>query len=568
MTVVADAVVIGGGPNGLVAANALADAGWDVILVEANPEVGGAVRSAEITAPGFCNDLFSAFYPLAAASPVIGDLDLGPHGLTWRHSPAVLSHVLDDGRAAVLSRDPEVTAASVDGFHHGDGDAWLRMFAQWKRVRDPLLDALFTPFPPVRSGMRIARALKAAGTMDLARLAVLPVRRLGQEDFGGDGAALLLTGNAMHADVPPDAAGSGIFGWLLTMLGQDVGYPVPEGGAQRFAEALASRARAAGAVIRTGQRVEHIEIAGGRAVGVRLRDGTRLEARRAVLADVDAPTLYRDLVGFDRLPPRVRRDVGRFQWDHATVKLNWALREPVPWRAAEAHGAGTVHLGVDVDGFVDFAADLSVGRRPERPFLLFGQMTTADPTRSPAGTESAWAYSHVPAGTVDDDARARAARRPDDRRDRAGGAGVLRDGPRPLGAEPRRPRVRRLEPRRRSDQRGHLRGPPGAGLPADPRARPPRDAGARALPRRGVRASRWRRPRSLRLERGPGCDGDGAAVGRRSPGAAAHRVGPAAARLAELDSVVSRRGARRGTRAGAAPPCCAGSRRAGGPVAG
>jgi phytoene dehydrogenase-like protein len=398
----ADAVVVGAGPNGLVAANALADAGWDVVVAEADDEVGGAVRSAEVTAPGFCNDLFSAFYPLAAASPVISGRGLEDFGLRWRHAPAVLSHVLDDGRSAVLSRDPAATAASVDAFHPGDGEAWLEMFAHWQRVRDPLLDALFTPFPPVGPGLRIVRALKAAGTLDFTRLAVLPVRRLAHENFGGDGAALLLTGNAMHADVPPDAAGSGVFGWLLTMLGQDVGYPGPEGGAQRFADALAGRARAGGAFIRTGQRVEHIEIASGRATGVRLHDGTRLTARRAVLADVDAPTLYRDLVGLDRLPSRVGRDIDRFQWDHATLKLNWALREPVPWRAAEARGAGTVHLGVDVDGFVDFAADLAVGRTPARPFLLFGQMTTSDPTRSPPGTESAWAYTHVPRGVVDD----------------------------------------------------------------------------------------------------------------------------------------------------------------------
>ena len=399
----ADAVVVGAGPNGLVAANALADAGWDVVLVEANTEVGGAVRSAEVTAPGFCNDLFSAFYPLAAASPVIKGLGLEDFGLAWRHAPAVLAHALDDGRSAVLSRDPATTAASVDAFHPGDGDAWLEMFAHWQRVRDPLLDALFTPFPPVAPGVRILRALKAAGTLDFARLAVLPVRGLAEENFGGDGAALLLTGNAMHADVPSDAAGSGVFGWLLTMLGQDVGYPVPEGGAQRFAEALAGRARAGGAVIRLGQRVERIEMTGGRATGVRLQDGTRISARRAVLADVDAPSLYRDLVGFERLPGRMQRNLERFQWDHATVKLNWALRESVPWTAPGAHGAGTVHLGVDVDGFVDFGADLTVGRVPQRPFLLFGQMTTADATRSPVGTESAWAYSHVPVGTVDDE---------------------------------------------------------------------------------------------------------------------------------------------------------------------
>jgi phytoene dehydrogenase-like protein len=398
---VADAVVIGAGPNGLVAANALADAGWDVVLLEANSEVGGAVRSAEVTAPGFCNDLFSAFYPLAAASPVIQGLDLADFGLSWRHAPSVLAHALDDGRAAVLARDPAQTAASVEEFAPGDGDAWLRLFDQWRSLRDPFLDALFTPFPPVASGLRIVRALRIAGFLDLARLSVLPVRRLASENFDGAGAAALLTGNAMHADVPPDAAGSGIFGWLLCMLGQDVGFPVPEGGAQRFADALAGRARSRGAAIRTGARVETVDLEGGRAVGVRLQDGARVRARRAVLADVDAPSLYRDLVGLDRLPSRMRRDLERFQWDHATLKLNWALDSPVPWAARGAHGAGTVHLGVDVDGFVDYAADLTVGRVPERPFLLFGQMTTADPARSPQGTESAWAYTHVPRGSLD-----------------------------------------------------------------------------------------------------------------------------------------------------------------------
>jgi phytoene dehydrogenase-like protein len=208
----------------------------------------------------------------------------------------------------------------------------------------------------------------------------------------------------MHADVPADAAGSGVFGWLLTMLGQDVGYPVPEGGAQRFADALAGRARAGGATVTLGQRVERIEMTGGRVPGVRLADGTHIRARRAVLADVDAPSLYRDLVGLDRLPGRMHRSLERFQWDHATVKVNWALREPVPWTARGAHGAGTVHLGVDLDGFVDFGADLTVGRVPRRPFLLFGQMSTSDPTRSPLGTESAWAYTHVPVGTLDDEA--------------------------------------------------------------------------------------------------------------------------------------------------------------------
>jgi phytoene dehydrogenase-like protein len=205
----------------------------------------------------------------------------------------------------------------------------------------------------------------------------------------------------MHSDVPPDAGGSGVFGWLLAMLGQDVGFPVPRGGAQALSDALAARITASGGQVRTASRVEAVEVSGGRAVAVRTVDGRRVGVRRGVLADVDAPTLYRELVGPAHLPAGLLDDLTRFQWDHPTLKLNWALGGPVPWLAKESAGAGTVHLGVDLDGFVDFAADLSVGRAPLRPFVLFGQMTTADPTRSPAGTESAWAYSHLPRDLLD-----------------------------------------------------------------------------------------------------------------------------------------------------------------------
>lgn len=387
-----------------MAANALVDAGWSVTLVEANDAVGGAVRTAEVTAPGFRNDLFSAFYPLAAASPVIRNLDLAQHGLSWTQAPTVLTHVFPDDRCASLERDPAATAAGLDAQSPGDGDSWLALVQQWERIRDPLLDALFTPFPPLRSALKVLRRLGAADTIEMARLGVLPVRRLGHEMFEGDGAAALLTGNAMHSDVGPDAAGSGLFGWLLCMLGQDVGFPVPVGGAQSLPDALASRLRAGGGDIRTGARVEAIEVREGRATGVRLETGERLTARHAVLADVDAPTLFGDLVGADQLPARFVSSLERFHWDNPTLKLNWALSGPVPWTATGARTAGTVHLGVGVDGFVDHAADLSTGRSPDPPFILFGQMTTADSTRSPEGTESAWAYTHLPRRLADDTA--------------------------------------------------------------------------------------------------------------------------------------------------------------------
>lgn len=402
-----DAVVVGGGHNGLVAANLLADAGWDVLVCEAADAPGGAVRSAEITAPGFTSDLYSAFYPLGAASPVLRELDLDRHGLRWRHAPAVLAHVTPDDRCVVLSRDLDTTAAGLDAWAPGDGDAWRELTAQWQRIRDPLLDTVLRPFPPVRAAPRLLRALGTAEAVRFARMLVQPVTGFGGEHFAGGGAALLLAGNALHTDLGPDAAGSAVFGWLLAMLGQDVGFPVPEGGAGRLVDALVARLRDRGGRLDVGRPVRRVLVAGGRALGVRDADGVAVRARRAVLADVAAPLLYRDLVGEEHLPGRFVDDLRRFEWDLATVKIDWALDGPVPWTAPGARGAGTVHLGADLDGMRGYAADLAAGRVPREPFVLFGQMTTADPTRSPAGTESAWAYTHVPRdlGWTADDVR-------------------------------------------------------------------------------------------------------------------------------------------------------------------
>ena len=224
------------------------------------------------------------------------------------------------------------------------------MFAQWQRVRDPLLDALFTPLPPVRSMVSLLRRLGTAGALEMARFATLPVRRMAAEGFAGEGAALLLTGNAMHADVIPDAAGSGVFGWLMSMLGQDVGFPVPEGGAQRLADALASRATASGSQIHTSAAVAEILLHGHRAVGVRTGDGEEVHARRAVLADVSAPALYLDLVGVERLPGRLRAGSPALRARLADPQGQLGPPSPVPWANDAVAGAGTVHLGVGVDG--------------------------------------------------------------------------------------------------------------------------------------------------------------------------------------------------------------------------
>ncbi|MCX5446250.1 phytoene desaturase family protein [Streptomyces nigrescens] len=391
-----DAVVIGAGPNGLVAANLLADAGWTVEVLEQQDEPGGAVRSDRAVHPDFVNDLCSSFYPLAAASPVIAALDLYEEGLVWSHAPQVLAHPLSDGRCALLGRTTADTAAGLEAFGTGDGAAWQELCGVWDRVGSDLLDALFAPFPPLRALARLAARVRGAGGLRLARTMLLPVRRLGEEEFRGEAGRLLLAGNALHTDLTPEAAGSGGFGWLMSMLGQSYGFPVPAGGAQSLTSALVRRLQRRGGVLRCGERVDEVVVRSGRAVAVRTAIGETVPGRRAVVADVSVPALYGRLVDSRHLPYRLPADLRRFQWDFATFKVDWALGGPVPWTAEAAATAGTVHLADGMDELTRFTAQIAAGQVPDRPFALFGQMTTADATRSPPGTEAAWAYTHVP----------------------------------------------------------------------------------------------------------------------------------------------------------------------------
>jgi phytoene dehydrogenase-like protein len=391
-----DAVVVGAGHNGLVAANMLVDAGWDVVMLEATDDLGGAVRSAPLAAPGFEADVCSSFYPLGFASPPLSALRLEEYGLRWTNAPHVLTHLLPDGRAVVLDRDIDVTAASLEEFAPGDGQRWRREYARWAEVSDELIAALLTPFPPVRPGLALYTRLRTAGLLRLARWFLLPARILGEEMFEGEGGRALIAGLALHTNLSPVEVGSGVYGWLLAMLGQQHGFPVPVGGASRLADALVNRLRARGGEIVVNTPVDRVIVGAGRALGVRGADGRYWRARRAVLADVPAPPLFLDLVGADRLPDRFVDDLRNFRWDDATIKVDWALSGPVPWVNGAARGAGTVHLRTDTPGLVEFACELATGRIPERPFLLSGQMTTSDPSRSPAGTEAMWAYTHVP----------------------------------------------------------------------------------------------------------------------------------------------------------------------------
>lgn len=400
-----DAVVIGSGPNGLVAANLLADTGRSVVVLEEQDLPGGAVKSAELTLPGFTHDMFSAFYPLAAASPVMASLGLEQHGLNWKHSPLVVAHPTMDGGSAVLSRDIDETARSLERYGVGDGDAWRRLSALWDRIGDQILEILLTPFPPVKAGTKMAARLGPEELMRFLRFAVLPLRRLNEEEFSGEGAGLLMAGNALHADLTPDLPAGSAFGWLLCSLGQTFGFPVAEGGAGRITDALVGRLSERGGMLRCGQSVERIEISDRRAVGVRMADGTEIPASM-VLADVDAMQLYNRLIGFEHVPDRVQRDLQRFQLDNATFKIDWALDGPIPWTDEDSRRAGTLHIAESMDLLTEVTTQLTTGHIPAKPYLVVGQMNVADPSRSPAGTETAWAYTHLPQ-TVKGDAGGR-----------------------------------------------------------------------------------------------------------------------------------------------------------------
>ena len=307
VTRLTDAAVIGAGHNGLVAANVLADAGWSVLVLEAEDEPGGAVKSGELIEPGFVHDRFSAFYPLGAASPVFRRLGLE---IPFRHGPLVLAHPALDGTCAVLERD--------------GGDA------RWQRLEPGVLRGLVTPFPQVRAGLMLARE---AGALTILRT---PQDRL-------------RLGNALHTDIPPRTLLGRAFGLLLTELGRRHGFPCVEGGSGRIVDLLLERARARGVEVRLGERVDRIP-----------------SARRAVIAACDVWELARITGRPTHVTP-----------DPSTVKVDWTLDGPIPWTAEPARRAPVVHLG------------------DERDFVLLGQYSMADPTRAPAGKETAWAYSHV-----------------------------------------------------------------------------------------------------------------------------------------------------------------------------
>ncbi len=358
-----DAVVVGAGPNGLVAAVVLATSGRRVLLVEAADRVGGALRTEELTVPGFRHDVGATVLPLALASPAFRSLSLD---VEWAHPAVPAAHPLDDAEAALVYRDLARTANGLGR----DGNAWNALVGATASAGSPLVDTLLSP-------LALPHAPLAALRYGVA--GVLPATALARAAFRTDAARAAFAGMAAHSVLSlrqPITAG---YGMLLAALAHSVGWPVVRGGSQVLADALAARLLRLGGEIHTG---------------IRIADLGELPPTRSVLLDL-TPRQVLDVAG-DRLPRRYRRRLERFRYGPGVFKIDWALDGPVPWHDPRVGEAGTVHLGGTLDEIAASERDVARGRHPARPFVLCVQPTVADPTRAPSGQHVLWAYCHVP----------------------------------------------------------------------------------------------------------------------------------------------------------------------------
>jgi phytoene dehydrogenase-like protein len=328
---------------------------------EAAAIAGGATRSAELTLPGFVHDLGSAVHPLSLASPFFANL---PLQVRWIEPPAPLAHPLDDGTAVMLERDLEATAPQFGSDAAGYRQLFAPLVERWEDLRHDLLRPIGIPHHPL--------AMARFGLLGLRS-----ARAVANAYFRGERARALFAGLAAHSFLPLESPVSAAFGLVLGITGHTVGWPIPQGGAQAIANSLVSSLQQAGGTVITGHRVNALHDLGH-------PDLTLLDV---------TPRQVLELAG-DVMPSPFRHQLQRYRYGPGVFKVDWALSEPIPWRARECLRAGTVHLG----GTFEEIAESERGNNSHRPFVLLSQPTLFDATRAPAGKHIAWAYCHVPNG--------------------------------------------------------------------------------------------------------------------------------------------------------------------------
>jgi phytoene dehydrogenase-like protein len=366
-----EVIVVGSGPNGLAAAITMAREGWPVLVLEANEEHGGGMRTAELTLPGFHHDVCSAIHPLGVASPFLSELGLEARGLEWIESPLPVAHPLAGGRAVALRRSLRETVEALGP----DGGAYEDLLGPLVEGWQGLLERFLRPLRPARFSTAALRFAAAA-----VRSAEGVARRFATGD-----AKALFAGLAGHSVMPLDRPPSAAAGLLLALLGHAVGWPFPRGGSRRLADAMVAVLRSLGGTIETGHRVGSID---------------ELPPARAVFLDLTPAQVLR--IAGDRLPSSYRRQLHAFRYGPGVCKIDLALDGPVPWSDELCRDAATVHVGGSYAEIADAEERVWRGEHPERPFVLLAQNSLFDSTRAPAGKHVVWAYCHVPNGSTVD----------------------------------------------------------------------------------------------------------------------------------------------------------------------
>ncbi|GAB3551490.1 NAD(P)/FAD-dependent oxidoreductase [Spirosoma fluminis] len=364
-----DAIVVGSGPNGLAAAITLQQAGVSALLVEGKADIGGGLRSAELTVPGFVHDICSAVHPLAAGSPFFQSLPLGEHGLEFIYPPLSAAHPFDGGTAAALRGSVQETAHSLGVDEQTYRNMMEPLVRDWPTMAADVLGPLRIPKHP----------------FDMARfgLDALPSATFLAKRFLTKEAKGLLAGMAAHAIQPLSNLTTSAIALVLMTAGHLRGWPIPKGGSQRIANALAAYFQSIGGTIQTDTPVKRLE---------------ELPSARAVLLDV-TPRQLLQLAG-DRFSSLYKWQLERYRYGMGVFKIDWALDGPIPFTAPECRQAGTIHLGNTFEEIALGEAAASAGQHPDQPFVLLAQPSLFDATRAPAGQHTAWAYCHVPNGST------------------------------------------------------------------------------------------------------------------------------------------------------------------------
>jgi phytoene dehydrogenase-like protein len=364
-----DAVVVGAGPNGLVAAITIAEQGFSVHVVEAAEEPGGAARTAELTLPGFRHDVGATVLPLGVISPFFRGFDAHRYGLEMVHPGAPLAHPLDGADAVMLERSIDDTAAGLGR----DARRYARLLIPLARNARPLLDQFLGPVRPPRHPLLVGA---------FAVPALLPAAAFSRVAFRESRARALFAGLAAHSTASLTSPATASVGLVMAMTGHAAGWPVVRGGTANLIAALTARLAGLGGTIETGHRVASLE---------------ELPAARVRVLDLVPRDVER--VCGDALPARYRRRLGRYRHGPGAFKLDWALAGPVPWADPRCARAATVHLGGGLDEIAASEAAVAAGRHPDRPFVILVQPSLIDPSRAPRGRHTAWAYCHVPNGS-------------------------------------------------------------------------------------------------------------------------------------------------------------------------